>query len=256
MFSEQFEQLITEAVEDGQISDLERRVLEKRAVKEGIDLDELEMVIESRLIKRRRELMEKSNQAPAAPAAAPVNAKVPPAPPAPAQMAAPPKAANTNPNKMGSIKKCPNCNATVPAGKMQCVECGYAFRDVAVSNSLFLLDKKLEMAENNVGSENFLTQMMGPTSYQKQSKLSRVVRDFPVPSAKEDLMEFMLACRSRGQKHQDARYTVQGAYYAKYMECYEKARIYYANDPDFAQLIADAEKMKGKSIFKSIFGKK
>ena len=48
MYSESLEAIIDAALADGVLSDKEREVLHKRAAQEGIDADELDVVIEGR----------------------------------------------------------------------------------------------------------------------------------------------------------------------------------------------------------------
>ena len=50
MFSEELEALISAALADGAITDKERNVLIKRAVSEGVDPDEFELILDSRII--------------------------------------------------------------------------------------------------------------------------------------------------------------------------------------------------------------
>lgn len=49
MFSEELEMLIDAAIADGTITEKERIVLHKRAQAEGVDVDELDMIIDGRL---------------------------------------------------------------------------------------------------------------------------------------------------------------------------------------------------------------
>lgn len=44
-----FEKLINHALSDGELSDKEKQVIFKRAQKEGVDLDELELILEAKL---------------------------------------------------------------------------------------------------------------------------------------------------------------------------------------------------------------
>lgn len=51
MFSDELEMLIEAAIADGEITEKERAVLHKRAIAEGVDPDELDMIVDSRLSK-------------------------------------------------------------------------------------------------------------------------------------------------------------------------------------------------------------
>ena len=54
MFSEELKELIDITLQDGVLTDQERAVIVKRAQKEGIDVDELEIYIQSLLQKRNQ----------------------------------------------------------------------------------------------------------------------------------------------------------------------------------------------------------
>lgn len=53
MFSEQLEEFIEAALADGVLTDKKREILHKRAIKEGVDVDELDMVLDARLAKMK-----------------------------------------------------------------------------------------------------------------------------------------------------------------------------------------------------------
>ena len=55
MFSKELEEVIEAALADGVLTDKERAVLHKRAQAEGVDLDELDIVIDGRLAKMKRQ---------------------------------------------------------------------------------------------------------------------------------------------------------------------------------------------------------
>ena len=51
MYNEKLEELIDAALADGVLTEKEKQVLFKKAQEMGIDLDEFEMVLDSRLVK-------------------------------------------------------------------------------------------------------------------------------------------------------------------------------------------------------------
>lgn len=61
MFSKELENLIQATLEDGVLEENEKAALVKRAQREGVDLDELEIYINSLLQRRQRELNEKKH---------------------------------------------------------------------------------------------------------------------------------------------------------------------------------------------------
>ena len=64
MYSKDLEQLIDAALADGIITDKERAVIKKRAEKEGIDLDEIDVYLDGRLAKLQSEKSYIVNEAP------------------------------------------------------------------------------------------------------------------------------------------------------------------------------------------------
>ena len=49
MYSEELEELIALAIQDGDLTDQKRKIIERRAMKEGEDVEEVMMVVEARL---------------------------------------------------------------------------------------------------------------------------------------------------------------------------------------------------------------
>mgnify|MGYP003475195009 CR=1 FL=1 len=111
-FSQALEEVIEAALADGVLTDKERDVLHKRAAQEGVDPDEMDVVIEGRLAKMKRE-----------------TDWLKPAPPAS--------------EKRGNIVKCPSCGAPIEAGAVSCKECGYVFTNVAANRSSEKLAEKI-----------------------------------------------------------------------------------------------------------------
>lgn len=244
MFNPELEELMTAAIEDGILSDLERRVLFKKAEATGVDPDEFQVILEGRLQRRRRELSTQGA------GAAKPTAGIPPIPPIPDARPAAGRRPVAEPRrresvKMGDIKRCPNCNAVVPPGRVSCAECGYEFRNIDAVGSMDRLNRLLRTKDvsgiSDIG-RSFVAMINGETTEQQQAK---TIRDYPVPNAREDLLEFMITMKARGNKMASINsYTVEGACYNKYMECYEKARIFYADDPQFKPLLEEARRDK------------
>lgn len=95
-FSKQLEDLIEAALADGVITDKERSVLHKKALLEGVDPDEVDMILQGRLAKTR---------------------------------------VTPSTEKRGNIVKCPNCGAPIEAGAVKCNECGYVFTNIQANST-------------------------------------------------------------------------------------------------------------------------
>ena len=228
MFSKELEEVIEAALADGALTDKERAVLHKRAQAEGVDPDELDIVIDGRLAKMKKQ-----------------EDWLRPAPPKEA----------TN-QKYGNVLKCPSCGAQVVGGSAVCPECGYAFSNVGANSSYEKLSEKLEAIYAAYrGIVSFSIPIYGVSKQAKEK--ANVIRMFPVPNTRADLLEFLASMSAQIQSMKTNQSmqvfeeeTIRKAYKAKYEECVNKARISFANDPDFMPYL-----QKKPGLFSKLFGK-
>ena len=257
MFSEELEALIEVAILEGELPDKKRQILIKRAVSEGIDPDEFEMILDSRLYKRRKSLgREPGYTAPAAAAGMPV----PPPVPAPAPSTANPK--------VGNVPKCPNCGAIVESGTISCVECGHTFVNMQGNSSVQRFAEMLREIEarhqTGNGGKVFNSIAKGLGASSRKNEICTAIDTFPIPNSKEDLLEFLCFLKPKSEKNKKGAFvkTVDGimnvstlgiygvlsrtaggdtrideAYKAKYQECLNKAKLYLRTDPLFENML-------------------
>lgn len=162
-YSDNLEELISMAVADGKITDKEKKALLRRAMDEGIDPDEFEMVLESRL------------------------------------------------------------------------------RDVSVeaTDKGEVLDT--EGRRSIMSSEKLLNLLIKEDSAKRRIN---IIKDFPIPSAAEDLLEFIMTMSSKAKNQGKASENDGGdgfmekrAYVAKYDEACLKARTFFPGDSRFSNLM-------------------
>ena len=195
MYSKEMEDLIEVTLADGKLTDQEKQVLVKRAEDEGIDLNELDVYIQSILYKKN-------------------------------QSAAEQESAEEREHKHGYISRCPNCGAAVSGIEAKCSQCGYEFHGLEANKSSQKLADLINKAE-------------GDDKYQKKVD---IILNFPVPSTKEDLMEFLITMTSKEKvTSQFGDEKLKKAYRAKMSECITKARISFGGDPTMQQIIAEAQ---------------
>ena len=239
MFSKELESVIEAALADGVLTDKERAVLHRRAAEEGVDPDELDVVIEGRLAKMKRE-----------------EDWLRPAPPS---------------DKFGEVKKCPRCGEPVEPMAVKCSACGYEFRNVEANNSSQRLADKLEkirefyrdkiskLDRKNVDKDGDVIGEYG-LKKDRDKEIVRTIQSFPIPTTREDLIEFITSMRAKWRNASDAEADdgSKAAYRAKYVECMSKAKILFADDPQF-QVLFDQEikdnTLLGKFAALSSFGK-
>lgn len=268
MYSEKLEGLIEAIIADGEIEESEMLILKKAALKEGEDPDELEIVVKGRLAKMSRNEAQVSAHEPKS-------------------------------DKFGGqAMRCPACGALYVAGTAVCPECGYSFTGVKATRSSEKLYEMLMKfnAENKVEQKHTggggVMSIMGldSSSIKKmynlgddgESDIARrkfdVIQSFPVPNSREDLIDFLTSIQPKAdpsapktgmsgggipgtaigtKKKENLGY----AYWLLYANCINKARISFANDPDFAPFFSyydaknsDAGSKKG-GFFGKFFGK-
>lgn len=230
LISSELEQLINSAIINGQMSDAARATLHRRAMKEGVDPDELDLIINAKLAKM-------------APQAAP--------PPMPQmhQQAAPHAMPQASSNKHGSIKKCPNCGAPVAAFNTHCEVCGHEFTNVEAASSITALFNKLqeldEQLNQQISQRGVVDKIVGKFTFSEDNlredflerKLT-TIRTFPIPNTKGDILEFLTMAASLGQKKSifsvNSREEVMlaKAWREKCVQVIHKARILLKNDTD------------------------
>tara|TARA_Y100001978_G_scaffold134325_1_gene120109 strand:- start:313 stop:1071 length:759 start_codon:yes stop_codon:yes gene_type:complete len=180
----EIEKLIDFALADGVITDKEREIIRKKAEKLGEDPDEAEMILDAKLAMKQ-------------------NQKTPPNPPistGPPPPSMPPPTAKQKSSKVGNIMTCPACGATINATKLSCGECGHEFRNTGLSNLMSEFKQKLDDAEKNAIQEKstgFLGKILSMVDSETENERkifnakSNVIKNFPIPSNKEDIVEFL-----------------------------------------------------------------
>lgn len=214
-FSKNLEDVIEAALADGVLTEKERAVLHKKAMQEGVDPDELDVVIEGRLAKMKQE---KDWLRPTPPAF----------------------------EKRGNVVKCPNCGAPVEAGTASCKECGYVFTNVKSNYSSERLAEKLEElvhkqyrdeeARGNAMA-NVIRNFPIPTS--KDDMIEFITSMLP--------KTFQIA-----DNPDESAYYLPPAYLAKVEECVLKAKVAFPDDPQLMALIDMVNKTKTKRIISNL----
>ena len=237
MFSKELEEIIDAALADGVLTDKERLVLHKRGQAEGVDPDELDIILNGRLAKMKRQ-----------------EDWLRPTPP--------PR--NLTNQKLGDVIKCPSCGAQAIGGSAVCSECGYTFSNVAATRSVERLQEKLDEF-NRRQEERFdkrsivggLVHIIGK-SYGKGIKYKMdIISTFPVPNTRADLLDFltMLQARAKSTGPQNGQNRSQEedlsyAYWLLYTNCINKAKLSFSKDKDFEPYFSmyDEELQKSKGI--------
>lgn len=122
---------------------------------------------------------------------------------------------------MGEKHPCPKCGEMFRSFEPVCPYCGFELRGIKGSKAIKDLADKLENAEND---------------YQRIV----IVKNFPIPNTREDILEFMLLAASNF----DADYHINhlgeedlsDAWLTKIEQCYQKACIAFKDQTDFKKV--------------------
>ena len=130
----------------------------------------------------------------------------------------------------GIVRKCPSCGSEIPAGWMRCESCGHAISGVGFNSSVQQLSDRV----NDAIARN-----------EREESIRKIIENFPVPSTKEDLLEFIFFTKSKSRgSFNDNENPLPAAYRKKYYECIDKAKFYFPNDPQFQTLYIEHETYK------------
>jgi hypothetical protein len=208
----EIENLINMAVADGEVTEKERGIILRKAEALGEDNDEVEMILNGKIA-----LMNKEKNA--------LNVQID----------------SLQTTKQGVVKKCPSCGSSVSSFQTNCSDCGHEFRNIEVISSIKKLHEELQNAEeverNRVRS--WAEKLDGELAVAKAvaNRQKAIISSFPVPNAKEDLMEFLsISCAEASKKlgffiasvHPEA--VLKSAWKAKCEQVILKARIAMKDD--------------------------
>jgi len=183
MFSKELENLIQATLEDGVLEDNEKAALIKRAQKEGVDLDELEIYINSLLQRRQRELREKNNSL---------------------------EKQYEQEKKEAVGPVCPKCGKQVPPLTLKC-DCGYEFTSSkSVSSVQLLFEKIAEIQSTPMKNTDPDTDKYKEEKQDRYNKIRQTISLFPVPNTKEDIVEFLSLSASKSKQRGGILGTVKG----------------------------------------------
>lgn len=234
MYNEQIENLISAALADGVLTEKEKQVLFKRAQAMGIDLDEFEMVLDARLVELKKKETRENEQY----QLEMEKAKA-------AQKSAPKS------DKFGDVRKCPACGAMVESFQTKCPECGHEFSNIEANSTTQKLMAALDECNQQATNQGTVSSILGGIARISgldsiTARKTQIIQNFPVPNAKEDLIEMLVLAHSNVQAKNSSvdAMRLSGVWKAKEKQIRTKADIVLKNDPDYIALIESWNKKK------------
>lgn len=207
----EIENLINMALADGAVTEKERAVILRKAEALGEDKDEIEMILEGTITLFNKQINSLNGQA------------------------------GVSTRKEGVVKKCPSCGSQVSSFQTNCNHCGHEFRNIEVVYSINKLHTELQNAEEVERNRprSWAEKIDGELAVAKAvaNRQKAIISSFPVPNAKEDLMEFLsISCAEASKKlgffiasvHPEA--VLKSAWRAKCEQVILKARLGMKDD--------------------------
>ena len=87
-----------------------------------------------------------------------------------------------------TLKQCPACRSPLPAMATKCDACGYEIQADAANKTVITLAEKFEAIEAELTESGLLG---GRLEAELKARKGRVIRDFPVPNGREDLLSLL-----------------------------------------------------------------
>jgi hypothetical protein len=219
----EIEKLIDFAIADGQITEKERKVILNKAIEFGVDVDEVEMILDAKLFQIE---VDKPKQK----------------------------------EKAGNIKTCPACGSSVKALELICNQCGHEFTNVKANSTLLkLLDQIEKINTKQIKISPLVKGAIGEHAKKNQDEMERnklkseLIENFPIPNTREDILEFLAYSLSKGKENTYMSYfgegfSTSGAWRKKADEIIIKSKIMFKADVEFSKQLVQYENDLKSSI--------
>lgn len=141
----------------------------------------------------------------------------------------------------GEVHKCPNCGEVLKGFESVCSACGFELRGVKTAESIQDFTHKLEEAEGTKGGAAWLAHQAfgeGQLSPTDEKKIE-LIKNYPIPNAKEDIREFMILAASNldpalyNSCTKTAKKALTAAWRVMLEKAYQKAKLSFGGTSDF-----------------------
>ncbi|MBP3610988.1 MAG: zinc ribbon domain-containing protein [Lachnospiraceae bacterium] len=115
----------------------------------------------------------------------------------------------------GEVHKCPSCGEILNSFTSHCPSCGYELRGAKVANSV-----------------REFSQQLSSTDSESQKEI--IIRSFPIPNTKEDILEFIVLASANIESDVEGEISV--AWQVKFEQAYQKADMLFKNEAIFEKI--------------------
>lgn len=265
MYDERIESLIKAALADGELTEKEKQILFKNAEAQGIDLDEFEMILDARLVEQKKAEQEKQEKLKIERAKAEAQAK--PAAPKSSKFGDVRKCPACGAILQSFQTKCDDCGYEFK--NIESVQSSQKLFDLLQAADLRKAkmleehkkekERRLDELSKRHNNVNSFVKILGGKSREKQLDEERedliremdndcrllenkadeekflIVRNYPVPNSKEDLLELLSMATSNAYDNDRVIGKQEEAWLQKADQIYQKIVVCSSNDMQFLE---------------------
>lgn len=157
----------------------------------------------------------------------------------------------------GEIHKCPNCGEILNSFTANCPACGHEIRNSTATSAVTEFARKLELLNKGRTIEKKGFASSSAHSIVDEQMIS-MIRNFPIPNTKEDLLEFIILAASNINEHRydmfenisGSQKAVSDAWHAKLDQAYQKIRLSFGDAPEI-RIVQEILEEKNNKIQKN-----
>ena len=162
-------------------------------------------------------------------------------------------------NAIESVRTCPNCGAPIKAFSLSCPVCGYEFQSMRASSGLAQFTRQLEEIEKRRPISSALDKIASAftrTKSKTDEEKMNLIRNYSIPNTKEDIYEFFVLASSNltpsafGEASDSPERLLAEAWFSKFEQAYEKAKLTFSDDPLFESVLKTYKKKKLMVFYK------
>ena len=155
----------------------------------------------------------------------------------------------------GTLHKCPNCGELLKSFVSVCPSCGYEIRDTKSTNSVKDFEIRLSKIESRImpqfqEEQSLMKKVFGKDfnkedeedearknfENQKEREIINLILNYPIPNAREDILEFVLLISSNIKSKRENSESLSKAWIAKFEQVYKKAEMTLKDSDDLRHI--------------------
>lgn len=150
--------------------------------------------------------------------------------------------------KKGNINKCPSCGEAIGAFASSCKACGHEFTNIEANRTITALVKRFDEIETEADDKGLKSNKRQQFILEKRA---RIIRDFPIPNAREDLLELIEYIRPKIKDSVSPDPNIND-WRQKFNEVFNRAKNAYKNDSNTITELESIERSLQTSVAENL----